>query len=131
MVGGLVTGMAVNRFGRQLCIAASFVFSVGGVFAQFFASTPVHFLAGKFLTGIPMGCFTTVAPTYGSEMAPLKIRGAISAGVNLSIVLGQFIGYGVMRETAYYVGDNQYKILFTTQWGFAGLGILILPFFPE
>lgn len=129
--GGFIAGYITNRWGRQPAIAGAFIVYVGGVFAQVFASTNAHFFGGKLLTGLPLGIFTTVAPTYGSEMAPLAIRGAVSAGMNFAIVLGQCVAYGVMRETAYHTGSQQYKILFMTQWGFCIIGLAILPFFPE
>lgn len=79
------------------------------------------------------GTFTTVAPTYASEIAPLAIRGALTSGMNFSIVLGQLIGFGVMRETTLgqYQGPMSYRILFAVQWGFAAVGLAFLPFFPE
>lgn len=129
--GGLAAGIATNKYGRQLVIGAGFLIYVGGVFAQVFARNNAHFFVGKLLTGLPMGIFTTVAPTYGSEMAPLNIRGAVSAGMNFAIVLGQCIGYGVMREAGHYQGAMQYKVLFMTQWGFCIVGLAALPFFPE
>ncbi|KAM0325776.1 hypothetical protein ACHAQA_007078 [Verticillium albo-atrum] len=129
--GGFVAGFLVNKWGRQPTVAAAYIVSIGGVFLQVFASTPGHFFGGKILTGVPLGCFITVAPTYASEMAPLAIRGAITAGMNFAIVLGQLIGYGVMREASFYEGSRSYQVLFATQWGFAVAGLAILPFFPE
>ena len=64
-------------------------------------------------------------------MAPLNIRGAITAGMNFAIVLGQLIGYGVMRQASFYQSAMSYKVLFATQWGYVALGLVILPFFPE
>lgn len=121
----------MNRWGRQPAIFVAFLFSIGGTFLQVFAKTPGQFFGGKVLTGLPLGCFTTVAPTYSSEVAPLSIRGAITAGMNFAIVLGQLIGYGVMRQASFYTGSLTYTILFSTQWGFAAIGLAVLPFFPE
>ncbi|KAH7013116.1 general substrate transporter [Ilyonectria destructans] len=129
--GAFVTGLTVNKWGRQPSIAVAYILSVGGIFLQVFAETPVQFFGSKILTGLPMGCFTTVAPTYASEMAPTSIRGAITAGMNFAIVLGQLIAYGVMREASKYNGAMSYKVLFATQWGFALVGLAILPWFPE
>lgn len=100
---------------------------------QYFSSTPAEYFGAKILTGIPLGCFTTVAPTYASEIAPLAIRGALTSGMNFSIVLGQLIGFGVMRQTTLgqYTGPMSYRILFAVQWGFAAVGLAFLPFFPE
>ncbi|KXJ94169.1 general substrate transporter [Microdochium bolleyi] len=131
IAGGYLAGVVTNKYGRRIAILGAFIFYISGVFAQVFASTNVHFFVGKLLTGFPLGIFTTVAPTYGAEMAPLRIRGAVSAGMNFAIVVGQCICYGVMRETAYYDGSAQYKVLFMTQWGFCAVGLAILPFFPE
>lgn len=53
--------------------------------------------------------------------------------MNFSIVLGQLIGFGVMRETTLgqYSGRLSYQVLFAVQWGFAVVGLLCLPWFPE
>jgi MFS family permease len=86
---------------------------------------------GKVLTGIPLGVFITIAPTYCAEIAPFALRGAVTAAVNWSIVFGQCLAYVVMRQTQYFVSANAYRILFGVQWAFAGLALLVLPFFPE
>ena len=112
-------------------MAVAFLVSIGGVALQYYSHTPAEFFGGKILTGVPLGAFTTVAPAYASEMAPLSIRGAITAGMNFAIVLGQLIGYGVMRESSMKPDSRQYKTLFAAQWGFAAVGVIILPFFPE
>lgn len=89
------------------------------------------FFAGKLLTGIPLGVFVTVAPVYCCEVAPENLRGIMVAAVNFSIVIGQLLGYGVMRQTQTIDGPNSYRILFAVQWGFAAVGILLLYFIPE
>lgn len=89
------------------------------------------FFGGKLLTGIPLGVFVTVAPTYCSEIAPLALRGMVTGAVNFAIVLGQLLGYGVMRQTQNIQSSRSYQILFAVQWGFAAVALIILPFFPE
>ncbi|KAF1959490.1 general substrate transporter [Byssothecium circinans] len=131
VLGGLMTGVIISRFGRKICILIAYIISTGGIFLQFFSTTPAHFFGGKILTGIPLGVFATTAPGYSSEMAPLSIRGAVKAGVNFAIVLGQLIGYGVQRQSAFYDDSRQYKVLFATQWGYVIIGLAILPFLPE
>lgn len=106
--------------------------SVAGVFLQWYSNGSLpRFFGGKLLTAIPLGVFVTVAPTYCAEVAPLRLRGATTAAVNWSIVLGQLIGYGVMRQASQIDGPNQYRVMFAVQWGFAAVAIVILPFFPE
>ncbi|CAK7206834.1 hypothetical protein SEUCBS139899_009640 [Sporothrix eucalyptigena] len=129
--GGATAGLLVKRYGRRVVISSAYILTVGGVFLQFFGNTPPQFLGGKLLTGIPLGIFTTVAPTYASEVAPFRLRGAITAGTNFSIALGQLVAQGVMRQTQLINGPRSYQILFSVQWGFAALGLLVLPFLPE
>lgn len=93
-------------------------------------SLPALF-GGKILTGLPLGVFVTVAPPYCTEIAPLKIRGAVTSAVAFNITLGQLLAYGVMRQTAALPGSQSYRTIFAVQWGFACVGLLILPFFPE
>lgn len=111
------------------------VFTITGVFLQWFSGgTPgnnIMFTAGKGITGIPLGIFITIAPTYCAEIAPMALRGAVTSAVNFSIVLGQFLAYLVMRQTQSLAGPNAYRILFGVQWGFAAFALAALPFFPE
>lgn len=86
---------------------------------------------GKVLTGIPLGVFITISPTYCAEIAPFALRGAVTAAVNWSIVLGQSLAYLVMRQTQNIPGPNSYRYLFAVQWLFAAIALGILPFFPE
>lgn len=86
---------------------------------------------GKFLTGIPLGIFVTVAPTYCVEVAPLRVRGTATSAVNFAIVIGQLLAYGVERQTATLPGPMCYRTIFAVQWGFAVVGTALLPFFPE
>ncbi|CAK7226912.1 hypothetical protein SCUCBS95973_006360 [Sporothrix curviconia] len=129
--GGLIAGLTIDRFGRQPVLLFGYCMTIGGVFLQVFSKSLAQFFGGKLLTGIPMGIYTTAAPSYASEMAPLAIRGSISAGMNFAIVLGQLIGYGVTRQASFYPDSRQYKVLFATQWGFVVVSLVILPFFVE
>lgn len=89
------------------------------------------FFGGKLLTGIPLGVFLTVAPVYCSEVAPSALRGPMVAAVNWSQVVGQLIAYGVMNQTQSLKTSNSYRILFAVQWGFNGVGLLLVHFCPE
>lgn len=37
----------------------------------------------------------------------------------------------VLRQTQTLAGSNSYRVLFAIQWVFAGLALIVLPFFPE
>ncbi|KAH6665390.1 putative sugar transporter [Halenospora varia] len=141
MVGGALTAFVSKRWGRQVCMAGGFASTMLGVLFQFLSASPTPltpsraspalFLAGKLFTGIPLGIFITIAPPYCSELAPLSLRGAVTAAVNFSIVLGQCLAYVVMRQTQHLSGVNSYRVLFSVQWIFAGIGLIVLWWFPE
>jgi MFS family permease len=109
------------------------VFTFVGVFLQWFSSPGnlAMLFGGKVLTGIPLGVFITIAPTYCAEIAPLPLRGAVTAAVNWSIVFGQCLAYVVIRQTQDLPNANSYRILFGVQWIFAAIGLGVLFFFPE
>ncbi|KAK7182677.1 putative sugar transporter [Paraphaeosphaeria sporulosa] len=130
--GGFVTGLAAPRIGQRACILGAYVLTIAGVFAQWFSPGDLPlFFAGKLLTGLPLGVFLTVAPIYCSEVAPPALRGAMISAVNFAIVIGQLLGYGVMRETQAIDSPMSYRIMYAVQWGFAGVGILLLPLVSE
>lgn len=131
ILGGLLVGFVVGRFGRKYTMAGAYVINIGGIFLQFFCTTPAQFFGSKVLTGLPLGAFATIAPTYASEMSPLAVRGAVTGGMNLAIVVGNTIGYGVLRESANHDGKMAYRVLFAVQWGFIAVCLAALPFLPE
>jgi hypothetical protein len=59
------------------------------------------------------------------------MRGTMVGATNFCLVLGQLLGYGVMRETQAIPGVNSYRIMYAVQWGFAAVGLICLPFVPE
>lgn len=50
--GGWVSGLAINKFGRQVVILVAYVILIGGVFGQVFSKNLPQFFGGKILTGI-------------------------------------------------------------------------------
>jgi MFS family permease len=131
-VGGLATGVLSKHFGQKKCMYGAHLLTIGGVFAQWFSpgNLPLFF-GGKVLTGLPLGVFLTIAPTYCGEVAPEVLRGTMVGAVNFCMVIGQLLGYGVMRETQAIDGPNAYRIMYAVQWGFAAIGLGCLPFIPE
>lgn len=132
IVGGFLTGIFSRLVGNPACIGAAYMLTIGGVFAQWYSPGDMPlFFAGKLLTGIPLGIFLTIAPTYASDVAPPALRGAMIAAVNWSIVIGQLLAYGVQREVQGIDNSNAYRIMYAVQWGFAGVGLGFLPFLPD
>ena len=132
VVGGLATGWVAKRIGQKKCLYFGHFLTIGGVFAQWYSPGDLPlFMGGKILTGIPLGIFYTVAPAYCSDVAPEALRGSMVGAINFCLVIGQLLGYAVMRETQAIDGQNSYRIMYAVQWGFAGVGLGFLPFIPE
>ncbi|KAK9482562.1 maltose permease [Lipomyces starkeyi] len=131
VIGATITGFVVTRIGRRYTLGIFYLVSIAGVALEYFSTTTAMFFGGKLLVSIPMGAYTSLAPAYAAEMAPLVIRGAVISGMNFAIVLGQMLGYCVTLGTSNLEGRPGYQILFACQWIFVGLAALLLPLFPE
>ena len=132
LVGGPPAALITKKWGRRPCLWLGYVFTFAGVFLQYYSvgNLPMFF-ASKLVTGLPLGIFVTVAPTYCAEVAPLALRGLITSATNWCIVAGQLIGYAVLMQSQTLPGSKSYRTLFAVQWGFAAVAVMILPFFPE
>ena len=132
LLGGIGAGLVAKLWGRQACLLISYMFTIVGVFLQWFSPGNLLLLCGgKFLTGVPLGVFITIAPTYCAEIAPMALRGAVTSAVNWSIVLGQCMAYVALQQTQNFKGKNAYLTLFAIQWPFAIVALVFLYWFPE
>jgi sugar porter (SP) family MFS transporter len=88
MFGAAFAGRLSDRLGRRrLIIGAGVVFTGGALLAAFAPSVGV-LIAARFILGLAVGSAALVVPLYLSEIAPTKIRGAISSLNQLMIVTG-------------------------------------------
>src|SRR3954471_23799881 len=88
MIGAALAGRLSDRLGRRrLIIGAGGVFTGGALLAAFAPSVGV-LIAARFILGLAVGSAALVVPLYLSEIAPTKIRGAISSLNQLMIVIG-------------------------------------------
>ncbi|KAF8430640.1 general substrate transporter [Boletus edulis BED1] len=149
MFGGLSLGWISDRLGRILewyltrerhrrrgAVALASVVSIISVLIQFL--TPKHvnamLLVGKLINGVALGLFVSCAGAYCAEVSPLALRGITTAGVNLWIVLGQFMSNGVIRGTGTRTDIYAYRLPFSSsalQWIFPVILLIGLPFAPE
>ncbi|CAH8488028.1 unnamed protein product [Schistosoma turkestanicum] len=99
LFGGLSGGYLANRFGRR---KALFILSIPTILGSVLIMVSESLrsfetvIFGRFIVGLSAGAYTVVTPTYLSEIAPLKSRGA--AGITnqfvtvLAILLSQILG---------------------------------------
>ncbi|MEC3956943.1 sugar porter family MFS transporter [Nocardia sp. CDC153] len=93
ILGAACAGRITDRWGRRRSImVAAAVFTVGVLGCTVAPSFGVLVVA-RFITGIAVGCSSATVPTYLSELAPTRVRGALSTLNQLMIVSGILIAY--------------------------------------
>ena len=93
MIGAALAGRLTDRLGRRRTIMlAAVIFSVGTIGCTF-APNVTTLVIFRFVIGIAVGCSSATVPTYLSELAPAKARGALSTLNQLMIVSGILIAY--------------------------------------
>lgn len=107
-----------DHIGRRWSLFIGLLFVTGGVFGEVFSLTRPAFLIGKLVLGIGLGFYLTVAPLYASELAPIKLRGIVTAGVNFAIVIGQLLSNAVIKGFGSRTDRWAYRGPFAVQWLF-------------
>ncbi|MEJ2678073.1 MAG: MFS transporter, partial [Gemmatimonadota bacterium] len=93
LAGAAVSGYLSDRLGRRrLLLLAGAVFAVGAVGAALSPTANV-LMAFRLLLGLAVGVASVMVPLYLAEMAPTRIRGALTSLNQLMIAVGIFIAY--------------------------------------
>jgi SP family general alpha glucoside:H+ symporter-like MFS transporter len=116
VIGALLNGWLTPKVGHRAVLMGSLVSLTGLIFMVFFAPNISVLFAGEFLCNIPWGVFATSGPAYAAEVAPLALRGYLTAYVNLCWCIGQFISAGVLKGLVNRTDDYGWKIPFAVQW---------------
>ncbi|PWY94660.1 MFS alpha-glucoside transporter [Aspergillus sclerotioniger CBS 115572] len=123
--GSLIAGIAYDKVGPRITLAAASIGSIGSIFLQFFSEGPALLFVGEMLNGFITGAYPVLANAYVSEVAPVAARGVLSAVINLSFVIGQLVASGMLKGTSTMDSKWAYKIPFASQWA---LPVFILSF---
>lgn len=126
-----VNGLLIERFGHRRVIMCALVILAGFIFVTFFAKSLPMLLAGQILCGLPWGVFATMGPIYSSEVAPLALRGHLTAYVNMCWAIGQFIAAGVLKGLVNNTTEWSYRIPFAIQWVWCPILFVITYFAPD
>jgi sugar porter (SP) family MFS transporter len=115
MIGAAIAGRMSDRLGRRGSImVAAIVFAVGTLGCAF-APNATFLIVFRFLVGIAVGCSSATVPMYLAELAPARMRGALSSLNQLMIVTGILAAYVV-----------DWALSFSGNWR-AMLGLALLP----
>ncbi|KAF7408780.1 hypothetical protein HZH66_003317 [Vespula vulgaris] len=95
VTGSLIASWLADRFGRKGALMIGNIFGILG--AILFLLVPALnsvelLLAGRLIVGLSGGLATSLLPMYMTEIAPLKLRGAVGVLCQLGITSGVFLG---------------------------------------
>lgn len=107
MIGAFTSKYVCDYFGRKKGIIFHHVFTVSGALLVLIApyvKTPECVIVSRFIYGIQGGMTCGLIPTYLSEIAPSKLRGATGVMHQLCITIGiliaQTLGFRQLMGTA-------------------------------
>lgn len=131
IVGALASGRVNERVGRRTTIMVAAVIVIIGTLGASFSPSFTLLIVSRLVIGVGIGLSSSTVPTYLSELAPAKVRGAMGALNQIFIVLGILIAFLV----SYFLGPAA-----AWRWMFAGaivpavvllFGLRILPESPR
>ena len=131
VVGSFLGSYLADRFGRKFLIWGTTAFTFVFIGLEYAATSIEVFFIGKFLNGLCLGIIQTVGTTYVAELTPLALRGMSTVSVNLAFCIGPFVCYLIANKTSTRADRWAYRAIFCSQWGFAGIAVLIFGFLPE
>lgn len=111
--GSLASSFISEPFGRRASLMICSFFWMVGAAIQSSAQNIAQLIIGRFISGIGVGFGSSVAPVYGSEMAPRKIRGFIGGMFQFSVTLGILIMFYISFGCSHINGVASFRLA----WG--------------
>lgn len=93
VIGAIFSGRVNEWLGRRRTIMAAAVIVVVGTLAATFSPSFVALALSRLVIGVGIGFSSSTVPTYLSELAPARLRGAMGSLNQIFIVLGILIAF--------------------------------------
>eukprot|EP00871_Galdieria_phlegrea_P001764 jgi/Galph1/2589/GphlegSOOS_G1238.1 len=110
MFGGAVALPFNIFFGRKPTIIVSSILYFCGALIQAFSYNFSALICGRLILGLGAGCGNATVPMYIAECAPKRKRGLLVALFQLSLFLGQCLGYIIAAAFASVSGNWRYML---------------------
>ncbi|KAJ5621919.1 hypothetical protein N7528_005151 [Penicillium herquei] len=131
LVGIYINAYMTEKWGHKKTCLATLVYLTGMLFIPFFSKSVEVLFVGELLCGLAWGVFTTLAPAYVSEIAPVVLRSYLETYVVLCWGIGQFVATGILDSLDKRTGDWAWRIPLAVQWVWPVLIVPLLIFAPE
>lgn len=129
--GAISSAFVSEPLGRRASLLFCAILWILGSVIQSSAMNTAQLIAGRIISGWGIGVGSSVAPVYGSELAPRKIRGFIGGLFQFSISVGIFLMFLIGYAFSHIRGTASFRI----SWGLQALPGLALVgglfFIPE
>lgn len=116
--GCLVASSVSEPFGRRASLMICAWLWMIGAAIQSSSQNRAQLIIGRIISGLGVGFGTSVAPVYGSELSPRKVRGLIGGMFQASVTLGILVMFFICFGLSYIDGVAAFRI---------GWGIQIIP----
>ena len=93
MLGAAVAGRLADRLGRRRTITIAAVIVIVGTLGCMVSGNVTVMVIARGVLGIGIGCSSATVPTYLSELAPARLRGAMASLNQIFIVSGILIAF--------------------------------------
>ncbi|GAA3544430.1 sugar porter family MFS transporter [Amycolatopsis ultiminotia] len=128
VVGAIFSGRLNEALGRRRTIMAAAVIVIVGTVAATFSPSFGLLIVSRLVIGVGIGFSSSTVPTYLSELAPARLRGAMGSLNQIFIVLGILIAFLV----SYGLGSSEnWRAMFAGAIVPAAILFVGLMFLPE
>ncbi|XP_029377354.1 solute carrier family 2 member 15a [Echeneis naucrates] len=133
LVGSLIVGMLVTRFGRKGTVVNTtvLVFIAGSLMGfSRICGSPEMVIIGRFITGIHSGISLSAVPMYLGEIAPKNLRGFLGLVPSIFIGTGVFIAQ-VLGLHELLGKEEHWPVFLSVVVVPTFIQLMLLPWFPE
>lgn len=113
--GSLASSFVSEPFGRRASLMICSIFWIIGAAVQSSSQNRAQLIIGRFISGLGVGFGSSVAPVYGSEMAPRRIRGFIGGMFQFSVTLGILIMFYISYGCLHINGVGSFRLAWALQ----------------
>ncbi|XP_011497494.1 PREDICTED: solute carrier family 2, facilitated glucose transporter member 1-like isoform X2 [Ceratosolen solmsi marchali] len=133
VTGSLTSSLLADTVGRKSSLSIGNVCGIVG--SVMFLLIPILnsielFLLGRLFVGLSGGLATSLLPVYMTEIAPIRLRGAVGVlcqlGITCGVLLGQVAGLDSVLGTKYY-----WNYMLAAFAPLCTMGLILTFFLPE